>query len=115
MNTAESTLLHGINPDGLRELISQEANRLLVYNPDKFYNVLVSGEIFCLIHSISRITLQRWIKLGVVIPEFRDDEKDHYRFRLSEVLKFDVDSIKRKRNKQLIMLKTESRRKRTAK
>jgi hypothetical protein len=112
MNTAESTLLHGITPDGLRDLISQETNRLLVYNPDKFYNVLVSGEHFCLIHSISRVTLQRWIKLGIVNPEFRDDEKDHYRFRLSDVLKFDVDSIKRKRNKQLILLNAESRKKR---
>lgn len=111
MNT-ESTLLHGMNPDDLKEMILQEARRIYVYNPDRFYGVIVNGEQFCHIHSISRITLKRWIKQGIVVPEDRDDAKDHYRFRLSEVLKFDVESIKRKRNKQLLMLKAHGHRQR---
>ena len=103
MNT-ESTLLHGMNPDDLKDMIFQEAKKIYSYSPDRFYNVIVTGEHFCLIHSISKITLKRWIKQGIVVPELRDDDKDHYRFRLSEVLKFDVESIKRKRNKQFLIL-----------
>lgn len=94
-----SIMLHELDPDGLRNLLAQEIAKLQ-YNPDKFENVIVPGEWFCKIHGISRITLQRWIDQGVVIPE---GDSKHHKFSLAYILKFDVASIKRRRNKTLIL------------
>ena len=95
----QSIMLHEISPDGLRSLIAEEVNKLQ-YNPDKFENVIVPAEWFCKIHGISRITLQRWIEQGIVLPE---GDSKHHRFSLAYILKFDVALIKRRRNKQLIL------------
>lgn len=104
----QSIMLHELDPDGLRNLLAEEISKLQ-YNPDKFENVIVTADWFCKIHSISRITLQRWIDQGVVIPESLPGE--HHRFSLAYILKFDVASIKRRRNKQLILSNNEKTRK----
>lgn len=98
-----SIMLHELDPDGLRNLLAQEIAKLQ-YNPDKFENVIVPGEWFCKIHNISRITLQRWIDQGIVVPE--SDAGQNHKFSLAYILKFDVAAIKRKRNKEFLLNKS---------
>lgn len=90
-------MLHNLDPEDVRSMI-QEA---MGFNPDKFYNVLINQEEFCKIHTISRTTLWRYIQTGIVVPVDQEEGKEP-RFRLSEVLKFDIDSIKHKHNQTLI-------------
>jgi hypothetical protein len=98
----KATLLHDMDPDQLGNLFAEMTERMIQFNPEKFYGVIVTAEWFCHIHKISKTTLQRWVEQEVVIPESRE-ENGHFRFRLSEVLKFDAGALKRRRNKQFIL------------
>ena len=97
-----ATLLHDMDPMDLERLFEAKAEQLMQYNPEKFYGVIIDASMFCRIHQISRTTLQNWIDQEVVIPEGRE-KNGNLKFRLSEVLKFNVDAIKRRRNKHLIL------------
>ncbi|KAF0195490.1 MAG: hypothetical protein FD166_2941 [Bacteroidetes bacterium] len=98
----DATLLHNMEPDDLEKMFEAKAEKMIRYNPEKFYSVIIPASWVCHIHQISKATLQRWVEQDIIIPEPR--EKDgNLNFRLSEVLKFNVDAIKRKRNKQFIM------------
>ena len=105
-----ATMLHDMDPDELGNLFAQTVEQMIRYNPEKFYSVIISADWFCHIHKISKPTLQRWVEQDIIIPESRE-ENGHLKFRLSEVLKFNVDAIKRKRNKQLILNTNEKNRK----
>jgi len=97
-----TTLLHDMDPDSLERLFEAKAEQLMKYNPEKFYSVIIDASMFCHIHKISKVTIQRWVDQGVLIPEERE-KNGQLKFRLSEVLKFNVDAIKRKRNKHFII------------
>ena len=93
----ESTIIHNLSPDELREILSETSG----YNPDRFYNVIVDQNWFCKIHGITRVTLHNWIKNGWVVPD--ETGSSTPKFRLSYVLKFDADAIKRRKNKDFIL------------
>ena len=93
----KTTMLHNLDPEDVRSMIKEAMG----FNPDKFYNVLINQDEFCKVHSISRTTLWRYIKTGVGVPIDQEEGKEP-RFRLSEVLRFDIDSIKYKQNQKLI-------------
>jgi len=90
-------MLHNLDPEDVRSMIKEAMG----FNPDKFYNVLINQEEFCKIHTISRTTLWRYIQTGIVVPIDQEEGKEP-RFRLSEVLRFDIDSIKHKHNQQFL-------------
>jgi hypothetical protein len=90
-------MLHNLAPGDLQRLIAAETQKILAIHSDRFYNVIVGSDWFCKIHSISRPTLQRWIKYGYVIPEKPDEDGQNHRFRLSYILKFDAAAIKGKK------------------
>jgi hypothetical protein len=102
-----------MDPDDLERMFEAKAERMIRFNPDRFYSVIVSAEMFCHIHQISKSTLQRWVDEKVIEPEPRE-VNGHIKFRLSDVLKFDVAAIIRKRNKQLILSTNERKNSQTA-
>lgn len=62
----------------------------------KWSNTLVTPKEVALFHNISEATVINYCKDGLLVPEHRDKEYCAYKFRLSEVLKFDISSIKGK-------------------
>jgi len=62
---------------------------------NKFSNTLVTPKEVALFHNVSEATVINYCKDGLIIPEHREKEYCAYRFRLSEVLKFDFIELKK--------------------
>ena len=63
---------------------------------DKFYNVIVDAKTVANIHGTTPQTIIRHVKSGALATEPADGRV--YKFRLSEVLKFDFQKIKYQRH-----------------
>lgn len=96
----ESTILHQLSPDDLKQELRHAVINFSTYNPDRFYNVMVGPDWFCKIHNITRPTLHSWIERGIVHPE--DGAGKAARFRLSYVLKFNADEFKHKKIEEVV-------------
>jgi len=68
----------------------------------RFSNTLVTPEDVAKFHNVSVATVINYCKDGLIIPEHREKNFCHYKFRLSEVLKMDFSELK----KQLKIRKT---------
>ncbi|WP_106832192.1 hypothetical protein [Parabacteroides pacaensis] len=62
---------------------------------DKFYNILVPISWIETVHKVNAVTVRRYIERGLIIPEERQSRTEHYKFRLSYVLRLDFHKLRR--------------------
>ncbi len=90
-------IIYQIEREDLKEEIRELAEEAALA---KFEDRMVGVNTVADIHGVSRDTVIRRIEDGMIIPE--TDKGEHYKFKLSEVLKMDF----RKMKKQLRFGKT---------
>ena len=90
----EPKIVYEVKEEELRSAISSEL-KLLTENSAfaKFEERIVGVNTIADIHGISRDTVIRYIKDGLISPL---NEVGHYKFKLSEVLKMDFKKMKRR-------------------
>jgi len=68
---------------------------------NRFLNIKIDSKGACQILEISQSTLQRYVKSGQLVPEVRESGSQSFKFRLSYLLKINMEELKRKKRYSL--------------
>lgn len=91
-------IIYEINSEDLETFVGKKEIELFL---SRFSGVFINAEELAKIHGVSSVTVRNYVKDGLLIPEYREKERDQYRFRLSYALSVDFKELK----KQLIQRK----------
>lgn len=87
LSSGISTILYQMQPEDLQRFLDESVAEIkLQAFLNRFENVLIGVKDIAHIHSVNPRTVTNYIKDGLIVPEMRISENDHYRFRLSYAL-----------------------------
>ncbi|WP_157482314.1 hypothetical protein [Geofilum rubicundum] len=88
----ECEIIYKVSQSDLRKVIAEFVTEEQGKVFDRFYNVMVDAKTVANIHGTTARTIIRHVKSGTLAAEPTDGKV--YKFRLSEVLKFDFQKVK---------------------
>ena len=95
----EPIILYQINSEDLSKFVKQEiVEKELDTFLNRFNNVFVSPEEVAKYHGVSKQTVYNHVKYGTLVAEFRENNNDALRFRLSDALRIDFKKLRKKIN-----------------
>ena len=93
-----------VAPEDLQKFLDDNvAKNVLRAFLNRFENVLIGVKDVAYIHSVSKRTVANYIKDGLIVPEIKESENDHPKFRLSYALELDFKELQKQlrvRNKR---------------